>query len=71
MRSFPGSARQDKNGCLAIQHALEMAPAEMQGLIVTELKGKVSPGLASVSFLEAFGSSGHRIRAFVGRSLPL
>ncbi|CAE7800173.1 APUM5 [Symbiodinium sp. KB8] len=31
----------DKHGCLAIQHALEMAPLEMQCLIGSELKGKV------------------------------
>jgi len=31
----------DKHGCVAIQHALEMAPLEMQCLIGSELKGKV------------------------------
>ena len=48
-------ADEDKHGCLAIQHALEMAPLEMQCLIGSELKGKVSPGCQYIIFL-ALGS---------------
>ena len=48
-------ADEDKHGCLAIQHALEMAPLEMQCLIGSELKGKVSPGCQYIIFV-ALGS---------------
>ena len=38
------ASSKDKHGCLVIQHALGMAPVEMQSLIGPELRGKVPPG---------------------------